>query len=136
MFSQAGIFLGTRRGFRADFLRLGKVASRITCGLFFHEMNRRLPDPYVARAFIKEGFEEAAFVEGLSMLAKLIGYREPKTVGTVFKYWFGFPVAREDPNLSFWLLLFYDQVLFVCATLKRDEAEALDRRQQIASYVL
>jgi hypothetical protein len=43
---------------------------------------------------------------------------QTKTVGSVFKYWVGFP-KPDDPNFSAWLFLFYDQVLFLCRRAAR-----------------
>ncbi len=133
-FSEGGLFLGMKPAIATDPVRLGKVAARIVAGLFFHETGRRLPNGYAAQACLREGFEEKVFLQGLPSVAKLMGQPEPKTIGTVFKYWVAFPIP-EDPNRSVWFLLFYDQVFFLCQTLEREVAMAWERKWSIAAGV-
>ena len=133
-FSEGGIFLGMKPAIATDPVRLGKVAARIVAGLFFHETGKRLPNGYAAQACLREAFEEKVFLQGLPSVAKLMGQPEPKTIGTVFKYWVAFPIP-EDPNRSVWFLLFYDQVFFLCQTLVREAAVVWERKWSIAAGV-
>jgi hypothetical protein len=71
--------------------------------------------------------------ESLNVIVRLFNPL-PRTVGSVFKYWVGFP-KPEDPNFSVWLLLFYDQVLFLCRTPQREVGMATERKWEIAKSV-
>lgn len=88
----------------------------------------------MAQACVREGFEEERFRQGLPLIARLMRQPEPKVIGTVFKYWFGFPVP-DDPNRSVWFLLFYDRVFFLCQTMEREAGMAQERRWRIAAGV-
>jgi hypothetical protein len=88
----------------------------------------------MAQACVREGFDEKVFLQGLPTVARLMQQPEPKTIGTVFKYWAGFPIPK-DPNRSVWFLLFYDQVFFLCQTLEREVAMAWERKWSITAGV-
>ena len=132
-FSEAGLILGMHPAVTTDLVRLGRVASRIVTGLFFHETKKRLGASHMAQACLREGFDEAEFVRGLNVIVRSFN-PQPKTGGSVFKYWVGFP-KPEDPNFSVWLLLFYDQVLFLCQTVQREVGMATERKWEIAKSV-
>jgi hypothetical protein len=132
-YSEAGVFLGMRPAVTTDPVRLGKVGARIVNGLFFHHTGKRLPDGYAAQACIKDNFEQAAFARSFPKIVRLT-QPEQHEVGTVFKYWFGFPKSA-DPYFSLWFLLFYDQVLFLCETTEVAIAAARERKWELAKGV-
>jgi hypothetical protein len=132
--SAEGLVLGNKPAFKPDMIRLGRVAQRIVTGLFYYKTGRRLPDDHVAQAFMREGFDDhQKYIQALELAAPFfVRNAEPEAIGSVFKFWHSFPLP-DRPNISIWILVFYDHVVFLCQTLPRDEAAAGNLRRAIAS---
>jgi hypothetical protein len=131
VFSDAGVFWGTKTAFDIDYDRLHRVAERIINGLFYHETGRPLPVSHVPQALLQDGFQEGLFKDFLPIFARLLRKPEPQTIGSVFKYWYGpFP---DDPNMSMWVFSIYDQAIFVGLTLEREEAHRRNLERAIAT---
>jgi hypothetical protein len=118
LFSRGGIYLGDTATYHVDLQRLSRVGQRVVRGLFYHESDRRrLRDTYEAVAWCEDGLKEI----DPAMRAKLGGYcaaaqsRPPKVIGNdVFRYWF--LRAEDDPDVTFWVMVFYGCVGFIGIT--------------------
>jgi hypothetical protein len=123
--SLGGVYLGRKDGYNVDLNRLNKVASRITKGLFYYERGYRLPNEYEVSAFSESGLRDLTEHLKNELKAKIVQplmSNAPRTVGNdVFSYRVAY--SETDPNASAWLLLFYQQVAFLCLTLPRSLTE-------------
>jgi hypothetical protein len=52
IYSQGGIYLGNKPGFRLDRIRLQKILDQICKGIFFYHFNRKLGEEYGFRDFV------------------------------------------------------------------------------------
>jgi hypothetical protein len=123
VFSQGGIFLGAAPGFNVNLGRLGQVAARIDKGLFFREFGRCLPDSHGAMAWVEDGLKnvDAAAQDKLRGMCAAVQSRPENVLGEgVLRYWFQ-PVGQEDPDLTFWVLIFYGRVGFIGVTAPKDK---------------
>ena len=113
--STSGIYLGTADGYNVDLTRLDRVAARITTGLFYHEVGKRIPSDFRVITYSADGIVNAntdAKTRIIKMFDKVTS-DEPRVFGDrVFVYWFK-PVAGHD-TMSAWVLAVYERVIFLC----------------------
>src|SRR4030095_16296007 len=98
--------------------RITKTVSRITRGLYFHHLHKRLPDSHAIHI-------ESDWFDGTQAKQKDISFFEwivdslesaPTTMigGQVF--WYRFSVLHSFAEITAWLLSFYNHRLFLCLT--------------------
>lgn len=123
VFTPSGLFLGRKSAYDVNLARLDRVAERITKGLFFHERGYRLPDSYGVEAFSESGLQDMREVDKQALQATILQpllSNTPKTIGNrVFTYWVA--SSDTDANITAWLLLFYEQVAFLCLTAPHND---------------
>lgn len=119
-----GIYLGQQPVYEVNLRRLERVAARIAKGLFYHICKVRLPDHYDMILLSEEEHKYASdeFAERIRtrVLAPLWSAPEHVIGPGVFSYRFMF--AADDPNMSAWLLIFFQVVRFLCVSVTRDSA--------------
>jgi hypothetical protein len=119
--TKGGLYLGRKLAFGVSLDRLDNVAIRITKGIFYHEKKCRLPDEYDAVAFSESGLEDLAEDTRQELQKNVLNplmLNEPKIIGQqVFSYRVAY--SENDPNISAWLLVFYERVTFLCLTLPK-----------------
>lgn len=114
--SPAGLYLGSASLFVGEGQRLDRVAGKIVRGLFYHEMNRRLPPDYRVATIHYSRVGEASPGTRSTMLefVSAVLATEPRRFGSAFVYWF-----LQSPNgwaRSHWVLEFYGSREFYCFT--------------------
>ncbi len=120
--TSSGLFL--RRGFAYDvsFVRLNRVAARITRGLYCFERNTLMPSDYIATARALDGFQTEA-IEELQPFLSFVS-REPRhSIGRGFSY--KFASITDDSSSALLLFTVYDATSFLGMVLKcRDAVRA------------
>jgi hypothetical protein len=115
IWSRGGIYLGRRGTYDVNKMRLRRVATRITKGLFSHETSIRLPDSYEVRAILESDLDDAERQTFADEVVRPLMSQPRTTIGKgVFTYCSWHEV--QDPNKSAWLLWFYGIPLFLCVT--------------------
>lgn len=131
--SQAGLCLGPAQTYRANLKRVSKVPARIVRGLFSKEFKRLLPLNYVCAAYQEAGLaaiDQPTYDKIWGVAAEL--QKEPpkgsKGQG-VFSYWY--LAASDDPNVTFWLFIFFETVGFIgmTAPLEKIRGDAIPLSQ-------
>lgn len=97
IFGLGGDLAGKRGG-------INKLIRKTVRGLFYHHFGGPLGDV----DFLIDFNPKDPLVH---LWKRLTGWEVGKEI---FRYWFG--VAKEDPGLSWWWLVYYDRVLFVAGT--------------------
>lgn len=114
----SGIYLGRELAYDVDLTRLDRVVARTIRGLFFREAQRRIPEDYSVVCYSESGLRDlpAEVIEELQRtIISPLRSRAPKTIGNlVFSYWVQF--VEDDPNVSAWLLEFYQRIRFLGST--------------------
>ncbi len=111
VFSEGGIYLGKKPAFRFDRNRIQTVINKTVRGLYFHETGSILIQSSLVKEFalnpiFGESFKEAVCSLPLSDIGKgVFSYR----------YW----LNSDDPNETFWFLMFFDKTLFFTKTEPR-----------------
>ena len=97
----------------ADHVRLGRVASRIVKGLFWHKTSECLPSVYEVTSWVDAGLP---YIKNRDLqIFALVMMEEPIRIGrNVFKCWHKSVV--EDMFTSVWVLQFYENVHIFCMT--------------------
>ena len=124
--SPGGLYLGKVGVFNVDLNRIYRVLERVIKGLFYHEKGYRLPDNYMV--FIRSDSEMQKLTEDAKgkLMVEIIQPLASKTLHTVGNDVFSYRVAftEADPNTSAWVLIFYQNVFFLCATLPKNIASS------------
>ena len=106
-------FIEPGAGYSPDLERLGRVASRIVKGLFWHKTNERLPDYYKVEAEVVDHPQQIH--KQLANMCAQVLKEEPIVLGSdVFKCWHKSTV--EDKSTGLWVLQFYNNIHFLCCT--------------------
>lgn len=116
--SPAGIYLGDHLGYRIEFARLNRVASRITKGMFCKIRNAPLAKGYVAMARAIEGFQNSG--PDLEQMISFVSREPVFTIGSAFSYQSRF--LDEDPNFSLWFFRIYNSTQFIGLTMLESDA--------------
>jgi hypothetical protein len=100
-----------------DLNRIRAVLSRITMGLYFHEVGKRLPDECQTWVITNDEYSNMSS-EAKKIIGKVVSTAEiasRRTSGeTAFGYKFSF--AEDNNFCSIWILTFYESLSFVTAT--------------------
>lgn len=109
--SPAGvIYEGT--ALKTDFTRERKVIERFVKGLFYHEFQKPHPNDNSISVYSTRHMDKGK--EDLNSVLELINFIKPenkKTIGNeVFSY--GYAIADDHPNGTFWVLTFYKAMPF------------------------
>jgi hypothetical protein len=117
----SGLYLGTAGTYDVDSQRLCRVAQRTALGLFYRDLNRRLPLTYEATTTLPAlltGAGHESYVRRLMPMVQKLLTEPPRFVGrNVLSYWR--KASIEDPNSTISLLRFYDRVDFITITTPR-----------------
>lgn len=112
LISPAGIIYGEGTGLKSDFTRERKVLERVTKGLFYHEFQTPHPNENSISVYSTRHMDEGR--KGLNTVLEFISYIKPenkKTIGNdVFSY--GYAIAEDHPDGSFWVLTFFKTIPF------------------------
>ena len=109
--TRGGIYLGDYPTFPIDEQRFKKIFETLVRGLYYDARKQRFPDGYTfeVRRYHPWDFDE---------IFKQLQSRHPngpRVLGDVFGCIF--LSAEEDPFTSFWLIWFYERVLFSVSTI-------------------
>jgi hypothetical protein len=100
---------------------LDRVVARTIKGLFYQKKRARLPDEYEVTVWSESGLGHLPKEQLAEVRAKLVDPLlavAPETIGqNVFSYRVAFDA--DDPNISGWLLVFYEHIRFVGMSLSR-----------------
>ncbi|MEW5985907.1 MAG: hypothetical protein AB1791_04675 [Chloroflexota bacterium] len=115
LFTKSGLYDGETGLVEVDVLRLHRTVTRTVRGLFYHHAGHRLDDSYEVQIRVSPMSGMIldliiATLPGLSTTPEIIG-------DGVFKYWF--QVSTRDEKVSTWVLMFFENLPFVCATVPR-----------------
>ncbi len=125
--SPGGIYLGKGTGVKVDLLRLGRTASKIVKGLFYHEWGMRLPDGCTAHAtfLVNELLAKDAQMGHWirETCDNLMRTAHTTIADDVFSYWHH--RLEGHASASVWLLIFYKKVTFLGITGPKDIIPAL-----------
>ncbi|MCZ6674176.1 MAG: hypothetical protein O7C75_14700 [Verrucomicrobia bacterium] len=112
LFSTSGLFQGYGTALKTDFTRERKVSERIITGLFYHEFQRPHPSENSIDVFSSQLLKGKK--EKLYFVLECIGYIKPENKKgdnpDIFRY--GFAIAEDNPNGTFWVLTFYGKIPF------------------------
>lgn len=112
LFSTSGLFQGYGTALKTDFTRERKVLERIITGLFYHEFQRPHPSENSIDVFSSQHLKGKK--EKLDFVLECIGYIKPENKKgdnpDIFRY--GFAIAEDNPNGTFWVLTFYGKIPF------------------------
>jgi len=112
LITEGGIYYGEGTALESDFKRETRVLTRIIKGLFYHEFQRPHPDENSISVFSCKTMGQGE--ESLNVVLELIGYikkENKKKIGNdVFSY--GWAVAEDHPDGTFWVLTFFQTSLF------------------------
>lgn len=120
----AGLHLGFTQGYDVDFVRLGRVVSRMTRGLYLHEVGERLEPAWIVRSYAEDGFalsdfgtrrEVAAAIEFLA--------RQPRTVLGADVVSYSYVRAQDQPSSTQWLFTFYRTVHFISFSVPAESGD-------------
>ncbi len=110
--SPGGVYLGKKTGIKVDLLRLGRTASKIVKGLFYHEWGMRLPDTCAAHAtcLVNELLaKDSEMGQWIRETCNSLMRTTRTTIGDdVFSFWHH--RLEGDASASVWLLIFYKKV--------------------------
>lgn len=111
----AGINLGKAGIFKIDKVRVEKAIEHTIKGLFYHEKGQRLSDNCIFRVY--QGYWDN-LDEKIKAIISIISQQNSIEVGRrdVFQYKVAFD--PENPNNSWWLLLFYEKIIYLCITFE------------------
>lgn len=115
LFTPSGLYVGTKPAMNIDPVRLNRVASRVIQGLFYRLKGFRLADGYEATASVDPAADntDPLLIERMTLHMLSLS---PTVIGQdVFSYRYEF--HEEDENISAWVLVFYEKMLFLGSTL-------------------
>lgn len=116
--SPGGIHLGTAPAYQVHLPRMRRVVSRIVKGLFFHELQCRLPDEYQSHGMTDSDWNSSNLPQEDHDRMAALHSRPVRSIGQgAFTY--RFLHAGDDHNSTLWLLSFYENVWFLGATAPR-----------------
>jgi hypothetical protein len=111
VYSKGGIFLEQRPGFRYDRKRIQRIIEKITRGLFWHEKGSRLGNDYSVIDFKLNPVMP-------DELLQVVQTTPLKSVANgIFRY--GFTQCAEDENSALWVFVFFDQMLILTMTKRK-----------------
>ena len=120
-------FIESGAGYSPDLERLGRVASRIIKGLFWHIENERLPNHCEVDAAVVD--QPQQINEQLANMCAEVLKEDPITLGSdVFKCWQ--KSTPEDKFTSLWILQFYNKIHFLGVTTNPHANPNLDTTPQ------
>jgi len=112
LISPTGLIYGEGTVIKTDFVRERKVLERITKGLFFHEFQRPHPPNNSINAFSSKHMQGRK--DRLDTVLELLSFMKPANKKganpEIFKY--GFGVAEDNADGTFWVLTFYNKIPF------------------------
>lgn len=112
LYTPSGVFAGNTKAVPVEIERWEAVLQAMVKGLSFKEFRTVLPSDYTVRAL-----EMAPqHIEAVWKSFRQRGARG-RRLGDVFCYQC---LPTEDPRITFWLLLFYESILFEAATYPPD----------------
>ncbi|MGD9852791.1 MAG: hypothetical protein AB7T38_16180 [Nitrospirales bacterium] len=107
LISPAGIIHGEGTALKTDFIRERKVIERVVKGLFYNEFQRPHPNENSMSVYSSRHMGEGR--DAMDSVLELISFIKPenkKTIGNeAFSY--GYAIADDHPNGTFWVLTFY-----------------------------
>jgi hypothetical protein len=116
--TSSGMYLGAKPVFEVEMDRLQRVLNKICRGLFYAHTDRPLAETHVVQSFTvnDEKLDDNLWFI-ISNLPPAVDFGD-----TVFRY--RYYLGTQDANNSYWLLMFYEAVLFVGRTVPKEIAEA------------
>ena len=118
LYTSGGLFLGSAPQAPIDEHRLSEALSSVVRGLSFHFRKHPLPDGVKFQVRRHMPWHFAAVKEAFANLPR----HAPQPLGTVF--WCEYAVTADSPQVSLWLLSFYDRVVFTVGTEPSASASA------------
>jgi hypothetical protein len=114
----SGLFIRNGVAYDVSFVRLNRVAARITRGLFCFERSALMPPDYVATARALDGFTPDV-MEQLQPFLAFVSQEGRHSIGRVFAYQFA--SVPDDPWCSLVLFTVYEATSFLGLILKRND---------------
>lgn len=115
-----GKYAGRGGSYSVDHARLGKVATRIIRGLYFHHYGNALPTWCEVDTWCEDGLigVDDNTIQLLQSYALLLHQSPPLEIGDgVFKYWHRLADGNDHNYCSIWLLEFYESTAFFGITV-------------------
>ena len=118
----SGLYVGSTGAYNVEIERLDNVVLRIVLGLFYQVKGERLPDSYRPFTFSDWAFGNLAEPGKTDITNTLISplSRKPRSIIGDNTFTYRFQFFDEDPNLSIWLLTFYEAIFYIGITLPKD----------------
>lgn len=119
-----GRHIGRGGAYNVDLIRLGKVATRIMKGLYFHHYGKPLPAWCEVDAWCEDGLGDVD-TNSIQVIQSFVAHLQQNSPieigGGVFKYWHGLAnnEGENDGYSSVWLLVFYESTAFFGVTTGR-----------------
>jgi hypothetical protein len=114
LFTKSGLYAGETGLFEVDRLRLHQTVIRMVKGLFYYHRRYRLADSYGVQVRVS-----AADSQTVNLIKSTLPQSvTPKVIANgAFKYWS--ELSSEDRMASVWILLFFEYLPFMCATVPK-----------------
>lgn len=129
LMTESGLYYGEGTALDNDFTRESRVLIRIMKGLYYHELQKHHPIANVNSVYSSNKvYSPDAKVreERRNAILELINdlKNEPiRTIGQdVFSYKWG--VANDNPNATFWVLVFFKTIPFSIISVPRQQGES------------
>ncbi len=119
VFTESGLFIGQRPALRQNVRRIEDTISCYIKGLFFHEYGFRLQDEYGADSRIVLTLSEEQVASVLVPVSSLATASWTREWSGVFAY--KTQAAEDDPNITAWIIRFFDSIDFLCVTLPLED---------------
>ena len=118
----SGIHLGPRMGFDVNLGRIHRVIKRIVRGLYFWELNRRLPEGHEVVVHCDDSLKDQPreVLQQLQHTILLQLMAIPSKIIAPGVFFYRFHAEREQSAPSVWALTFYERKSFLAITGSKD----------------
>ena len=122
-----GIHLGKHPFVKVDADLLQRATQRYVRGLFRYEFGKRVPDDYIVSVATNPDDVESQ----REKVEKLVG---AGIVTTIEKgvFWYSFTIAKDNPDVSAWALVFYDAMPVLGVVGPSSRADGLTKRLKLS----
>ncbi|MEW5897356.1 MAG: hypothetical protein AB1668_06695 [Nanoarchaeota archaeon] len=107
IYSEGGIYLGNRPGFKFDNKRIQNILNQICKGLFYYHFNKKFSNNYTFKDFV-------IYPKINDDLKKTFGSLKLYDIGDGSVFSYRFMVCSEDSNIILWFLMFFNYFLIIC----------------------
>ena len=122
--SEGGLFLGTTGLYQVDQERITRVVRRIVRGLFFYHFQRRVPVDYEVTTQLLADVDPSnpEQVDSCHRIVTILQEQRIHKIGTS-EFEYRFTALADCPDCTFWLMRFYQSVVWLGATVPPKTSE-------------